>query len=78
VDAHSIPPNGRFGDAAGAPFGGPGNVAPHVPAMSPEARAAVQQTVGNGGGAPARRAPGVADELARRGRLINFLASVRP
>ncbi|HEX6420829.1 MAG TPA: DUF4388 domain-containing protein [Acidimicrobiales bacterium] len=53
-----------------------GEIAPHVAAMSPDARAAVQATVGNAGGAaPGRAMPG--DDLAQRGRLISFLSSVR-
>jgi Domain of unknown function (DUF4388) len=52
-------------------------IAPHVAAMSPEARAAVQATVGNSGGSAggSRLAPG--DDAAQRGRLISFLSTVR-
>ncbi|HEY7073046.1 MAG TPA: DUF4388 domain-containing protein [Acidimicrobiales bacterium] len=52
-------------------------MAPHVAAMSPEARAAVQATVGNSGGSAggSRLAPG--DDAAQRGRLISFLSTVR-
>jgi Domain of unknown function (DUF4388) len=52
-------------------------IAPHVAAMSPEARAAVQTTVGNNGGSAggSRLAPG--DDAAQRGRLISFLSTVR-
>jgi len=52
-------------------------IAPHVAAMSPEARAAVQSTVGNNGGSAggSRLAPG--DDAAQRGRLISFLSTVR-
>jgi hypothetical protein len=52
-------------------------IAPHVAAMSPEARAAVQATVGNNGGSAggSRLAPG--DDAAQRGRLISFLSTVR-
>jgi len=52
-------------------------IAPHVAAMSPEARAAVQSTVGNSGGSTggSRLAPG--DDAAQRGRLISFLSTVR-
>lgn len=53
-----------------------GEIAPHVAAMSPEARAAVQATVGNAGGATAGRGMGP-DDLAQRGRLISFLSTVR-
>ena len=54
-----------------------GEVAPHLAAMTPEARAAVQSTVGNAGGAVAGRGPAVGDDGAQRGRLISFLSSVR-
>jgi hypothetical protein len=54
----------------------PGKVAPHVAAMSPEARAAVQGTVGNHGGT--NGGPAVGEDLADRGQLLNFLSSVRP
>jgi hypothetical protein len=54
-----------------------GEIAPHVAAMSPEARSAVQATVGNSGGSAggSRLAPG--DDAAQRGRLISFLSTVR-
>ena len=54
-----------------------GEIAPHVAAMSPEARSAVQATVGNNGGSAggSRLAPG--DDVAQRGRLISFLSTVR-
>ncbi|HET9610748.1 MAG TPA: DUF4388 domain-containing protein [Acidimicrobiales bacterium] len=53
-----------------------GEIAPHVAAMSPDARAAVQSTVGNnGGGATGRGLQ--ADDIAQRGRLISFLSTVR-
>lgn len=53
-----------------------GEIAPHVAAMSPDARAAVQATVGNnGGGATGRGLQ--ADDIAQRGRLISFLSTVR-
>jgi hypothetical protein len=54
----------------------PSKVAPHVAAMSPEARAAVQGSVGNAGGA--NGGPAVGDDLPDRGQLLNFLSSVRP
>lgn len=54
----------------------PGKVAPHVAAMSPEARAAVQGTVGNHGGT--NGGPAIGEDLADRGQLLNFLSSVRP
>jgi hypothetical protein len=55
----------------------PGEVAPHVEAMSPEARRAVQSTVGNAGGSTGGRGPGQGEDIAQRGRLISFLSSVR-
>jgi hypothetical protein len=85
-DLHWAADDGRN---AGAPFGGPaaapapapaplepGKVAPHVSAMSPEARAAVQSTVGNHGGT--NGGPAIGEDLADRGQLLNFLSSVRP
>jgi hypothetical protein len=60
---------------AGPPID-PNKIAPHVAAMSPEARVAVQGTVGNTGGADSGLGPG--DELAQRGQLLNFLSSVKP
>jgi hypothetical protein len=54
-----------------------GEVAPHLAAMSPEARAAVQSSVGNAGGAVPAHGPVPGDDSAQRGRLINFLSSVR-
>jgi hypothetical protein len=71
--------NGHLG-GPGAPIAGPpidpSKVAPHVAAMSPEAQAAVQGTVGNTGGAATGLGPG--EELAQRGQLLNFLSSVKP
>jgi uncharacterized protein DUF4388 len=89
--AAGIPPAGPigghgFGNGNGGAMGAnppmagppidPNKVAPHVAAMSPEARAAVQGTVGNTGGAATGLGPG--DELAQRGQLLNFLSSVKP
>jgi hypothetical protein len=78
-NGNGAPGNG-YGNGNGAPAGGvpldPHKVAPHVAAMSPEARAAVQGTVGNTGGASGGFGPG--DDLASRGQLLNFLSSVRP
>jgi hypothetical protein len=54
-----------------------GELAPHLAAMSPEARAAVQATVGSAGGSAGVRSPSTGDDVAQRGRLINFLSSVR-
>jgi hypothetical protein len=78
-NGNGAPGNG-YGNGNGAPAGGvpldPHKVAAHVAAMSPEARAAVQGTVGNTGGASGGFGPG--DDLASRGQLLNFLSSVRP
>jgi hypothetical protein len=54
-----------------------GELAPHLAAMSPEARAAVEAIVGPTGGAAGSRMPSTGDDVAQRGRLINFLSSVR-
>ena len=52
-------------------------MAPHVAAMSPEARAAVQATVGNNG-VSAGLAPGTrGDDATQRGQLVCFLSTVR-
>jgi hypothetical protein len=62
----------------GPPRPGPdGELAPHLAAMSPEARAAVEAIVGPTGGAAGSRMPNTGDDVAQRGRLINFLSSVR-
>lgn len=71
----------RIGDG-GPPFGGgprlgDGEVASHVAAMSPEARAAVEATIGPGGGAQGGRGPAPGDDVAQRGRLVDFLSSIR-
>jgi Domain of unknown function (DUF4388) len=66
-----------LGPARPAPATDPGEVAPHVAAMSPEARSAVQATVGNNGGSTGGRGPGQGEDIAQRGRLISFLSSVR-
>ncbi len=52
-------------------------VAPHVMAMSPEARSAVQATVGNAGGSAGARGASQGEDIAQRGRLISFLSTVR-
>ena len=79
------PPNG----APPSPFAGlsslgpsrpepsDGEIAPHVAAMSPEARSAVQGTVGNSGGSQGARGGSQGEDIAQRGRLISFLSSVR-
>jgi Domain of unknown function (DUF4388) len=51
-------------------------MAPHVAAMSPQARAAVQATVGNAGGSTGGRGS-QGEDIAQRGRLISFLSTVR-
>jgi len=66
---------GSLGPARSVP--GDGELAPHLAAMSPEARAAVQATVGPTGGSVGTRGSNTGDEVAQRGRLINFLSSVR-
>ena len=53
-----------------------GEIAPHVAAMSPEARSAVQSTVGNSGGSTGRGGS-QGEDIAQRGRLISFLSTVR-
>jgi hypothetical protein len=45
--------------------------------MSPEARSAVQSTVGNAGGSAGARGGSQGDDIAQRGRLISFLSTVR-
>jgi Domain of unknown function (DUF4388) len=54
-----------------------GEVAPHVAAMSPEARSAVQATAGNAGGSTGARGGSQGEDIAQRGRLISFLSTVR-
>ena len=61
----------------GRPGPADGELAPHVAAMSPEARAAVQSTVGNTGGSAGVRGGSQGEDIAQRGRLISFLSSVR-
>jgi hypothetical protein len=57
--------------------GAEGELAPHLAAMSPEARAAVEAAVGPTGGSSGPGGRSTGDEVAQRGRLINFLSSVR-
>ncbi len=90
VSPSALPPDLHWAgdDGRNAPFSGPavpvppaapadpGKVAPHVAAMSPEARVAVQNTVGNHGGT--NGGPAIGEDLADRGQLLNFLSSVRP
>ncbi|HET6954522.1 MAG TPA: DUF4388 domain-containing protein [Acidimicrobiales bacterium] len=65
-----------LGPTRPAPAPHDGEIAPHVAAMSPEARAAVQSTVGNSGGSGGR-GTGPGEDSALRGRLISFLSTVR-
>jgi hypothetical protein len=57
--------------------GAEGELAPHLAAMSPEARAAVEAAVGLTGGSSGPGGRSTGDEVAQRGRLINFLSTVR-
>jgi hypothetical protein len=57
--------------------GAEGELAPHLAAMSPEARAAVEAAVGPTGGSSGPGGRSTGDEVAQRGRLINFLSTVR-
>jgi Domain of unknown function (DUF4388) len=57
--------------------GAEGELAPHLAAMSPEARAAVEAAVGPTGGSSGPGGRSTGDEVAQRGRLISFLSSVR-
>ena len=76
-------PGGRGPAGPAGPAGPPppplkdGEIAPHVAAMSPEARAAVQSTVGNAGGISHGRGGSQGEDIAQRSRLISFLSSVR-
>jgi hypothetical protein len=70
-------PGGPAGPARTTPPPADGEIAPHVAAMSPEARSAVQSTVGNAGGSSGARGGSQGEEIAQRGRLISFLSSVR-
>ena len=68
--AQALPPsNGRHD----------GDPALHVTAMSPDARAAVEATIGRSGGGPGGMPmPGATpDQMMSRGQLLNFLSSVR-
>jgi hypothetical protein len=78
----SLGPSGRGPSGVGpsGPLPPPhhdGEIAPHVAAMSPEARAAVQSTVGNAGGISHGRGGSQGEDIAQRSRLISFLSSVR-
>jgi hypothetical protein len=72
----------NLGPGAASPTGparpvGDGEVLPHVAAMSPEAQAAVQRTVGPSGGSQGGPAAQNGGDTAQRGRLISFLSSIR-
>jgi hypothetical protein len=56
-----------------------GDTAPHVGAMSPEARAAVESTIGRSGGGPGGMpmAGATQEQVLSRGQLLKFLSSVR-
>ncbi len=71
-------PSGRGGPSMppSRPARSNGEIAPHVAAMSPEARSAVQATVGNDGGSSGRGSS-QGEDIAQRGRLISFLSTVR-
>jgi Domain of unknown function (DUF4388) len=68
---------GPSGHGPSRPPRGDGEIAPHVAAMSPEARAAVQSTVGNAGGSAPGPGNGHGEDVTQRTRLISFLSTVR-
>lgn len=80
-DTRGVPPEAPHPfsglNSLGAPRIGDGDIAPHVTAMSSEARAAVEATVGPAGGTQGGRGSMPGDDLAQRGRLIDFLSSIR-
>lgn len=85
VDGGPSSPFSGLSSLGPAPMSGPvgpsrplndGEIAPHVAAMSSEARAAVQSTVGNAGGSTGRGGS-QGEDIAQRGRLISFLSTVR-
>jgi hypothetical protein len=57
-----------------------GDPADHVVALSPDARAAVEATIGRNGGGPGGMpmAGATPDQMMSRSQLLNFLSSVRP
>jgi hypothetical protein len=57
-----------------------GDPSAHVVALTPDARAAVEATVGRSGGGPTgmQMAGLTPDQMMGRGQLLNFLSSVRP
>lgn len=71
----SLGPAPTSGRPAGPPMND-GEIAPHVAALSAEARAAVVSTVGNSGGSTGRGGS-QGEDIAQRGRLISFLSTVR-
>jgi Domain of unknown function (DUF4388) len=56
-----------------------GDPAPHVVAMSPDARTAVESTIGRAGGGQggAMQMPGTQEQILGRGHLLHFLSTVR-
>jgi hypothetical protein len=76
-------PNRLLTPPAGRPVATPpaqqGDPAPHVVAMSPEARAAVEMTVGRSGGGqgPLQMAGAPQEQIMGRGHLLQFLSTVR-
>lgn len=86
ADDGTATPAGGSAPAVGSPLAtgplplrptGEGEVASHVAAMTAEARAAVQATVGNDGGSTGPPTP-TGDDDAQRGTLVKFLSSVKP
>jgi hypothetical protein len=75
------PPPGRLAPpkAPRGPVRHEGDPAQHVVAMSPEARAAVEATVGRGGGGPAGMpmAGATQEQVLSRGQLFHYLTSIR-
>jgi hypothetical protein len=74
------PPPGPLGAPGRMPNGRhEGDAAPHVVAMSPDARAAVESTVGRSGGGQGGplQIHGTQEQILGRGHLLHFLATVR-
>ena len=77
LNGPGLPGQGLPGPGPSRPPAHDGEIAPHVAAMSPEARAAVQATLGNAGGSTGARGGSQGEDIAQRGRLISFLSTVR-
>jgi hypothetical protein len=77
MSGQGLPGSGLPGPGPSRPPSRDGEIAPHVAAMSPEARAAVQATLGNAGGSTGARGGSQGEDIAQRGRLISFLSTVR-